>query len=62
MNFSVIKEIILRCKNNVNFKLYSNDFAKGYCYGVINTSNKINDDEYNELSKMIDNVFDSKEP
>lgn len=61
MNFNAIKEVILRCKNNVNLKRYSMDFAKGYCYGVINTSNKIDDVEYNELSKMIDDVFDSKE-
>lgn len=60
MNFTTIKEVILRCKSNVNLKRYSMDFAKGYCYGVLNTSNKINDDEYNELSKMIDDVFDSK--
>lgn len=60
MNFSAIKEVILRCKNKVNLKLYSNDFAKGYCYGVINTSNRINEDEYNTLSRMIDEVFDSK--
>ena len=57
MNFDAIKEVILRCRNNVDLKKYSTDFAKGYCYGVINTSNKINDDEYNELSKMIDDVF-----
>ena len=58
MNFDAIKEVISRCRNNVDLKRYSMDFAKGYCYGVINTSNKINDDEYNELSKMIDDVFD----
>ena len=58
MNFDAIKKVILRCKNKVNLKMYSTDFVKGYCYGVINTSNKINDDEYNELSKMIDDVFD----
>lgn len=61
MNFDAIKEVILRCRNNVDLKRYSMDFAKGYCYGVINTSNKINDTEYNELSKMIDDVFDNKE-
>lgn len=61
MNFDAIKEVILRCKNKANLKMYSTDFAKGYCYGVINTSNKINEDEYNELSKIIDDVFDSKE-
>lgn len=60
MNFSAIKEVILRCKNKVNLKSYSNDFAKGYCYGVINTSNRINEDEYNALSRMIDDVFDGK--
>lgn len=58
MNFEAIKEVILRYKNRVDLKMYSGDFAKGYCYGVINTSNKINEDEYNELSKMIDDVFD----
>lgn len=58
MNFSAITEVIFRCRNNVKLKRYSMDFAKGYCYGVINTSNKINEDEYNELSKMIDNMFD----
>lgn len=57
MNFDTIKEIIIRCKNNVDIKRYSTDFAKGYCYGVINTSNKIDDYEYNELTKMIDDVF-----
>lgn len=61
MNFDAIKEVISRCRNNVDLKRYSMDFAKGYCYGVINTSNKINDAEYNELSKMIDDVFDNKE-
>ena len=61
MNFDAIKEVISRCINNVDLKRYSMDFAKGYCYGVINTSNKIDDVEYNELSKMIDDVFDSKE-
>lgn len=60
MNFESIKDVILRCKNKVNLKMYSTDFAKGYCYGVINTSNKIDDVEYNELSKMIDDVFDSE--
>ena len=57
MNFTAIKEVILRCKNKVNLKVYSMDFAKGYCYGVINTSNKINEDEYNELAKIIDDVL-----
>lgn len=61
MNFDAIKEVISRCRNNVDLKIYSMDFAKGYCYGVINTSNKIDNVEYNELSKIIDNVFDSKE-
>lgn len=61
MTFPDIKEVILRCKNKVNLKAYSIDFAKGYCYGVINTSNRINEDEYNELSRMIDDAFDSKE-
>lgn len=60
MKYDAIKEVILRCKNKVNLKAYSNDFAKGYCYGVINTSSGIKDDEYNELAKMIDDVFDSK--
>ncbi len=60
MNFATIKEMILRCKNKVNLKMYSTDFAKGYCYGVINTSNKINIIEYNELAKMIDSVFDNE--
>ena len=60
MTYDAIKEVILRCKNKVNLKAYSNDFAKGYCYGVINTSSRIKDDEYNELAKMIDDVFDSK--
>lgn len=53
-----IKEIILRCKNKVDSKMYSRDFAKGYCYGVINSSSKITQDEYNELAKMIDDTFD----
>ena len=60
MTLIEIKEVILRCKNKVNLKVYSNDFAKGYCYGVLNTSNKINTDEYNKLAKMIDDVFDSE--
>lgn len=59
MNKENIKEIILRCKNKVNLKMYSSDFAKGYCYGVINTSSKITEDEYNELAKIIDNTFDN---
>lgn len=61
MNFNAIKEVMFRCRNNVELKRYSMDFAKGYCYGVLNTSNKIDDVEYNELSKMIDDIFDSKE-
>lgn len=60
MDYKAIKEVILRYKGKVNKKLYSMDFAKGYCYGVINTSKRINEDEYNELSRMIDDVFDSK--
>lgn len=60
MNEMEIKELILRYKNKVNLKICSSDFAKGYCYGVINTSNRINEDEYNTLSRMIDEVFDSK--
>ena len=61
MDYKAIKEVILRYKGKVNKKLYSMDFAKGYCYGVLNTSNKINEDEYDALSKMIDDVFNSKE-
>ena len=61
MNFNAIKEVMFRCRNNVELKRYSMDFAKGYCYGVLNTSNKIDAVEYNELSKMIDDIFDSKE-
>ena len=60
MTYDAIKEVILRCKNKVNLKVYSNDFAKGYCYGVMNTSNRITDNEYNELARMIDDVFDNK--
>lgn len=60
MTYDEIKKIVLRCKNKVGLKACSNDFAKGYCYGVINSSSKITDDEYNELAKMIDDVFNSE--
>lgn len=59
MNKENIKEIILRYKNKVDLKMYSRDFAKGYCYGVINSSSKITQNEYDELAKMIDDTFDN---
>lgn len=58
MNKDNIKKIILRCKNKFDSKMYSRDFAKGYCYGVINSSSKITQDEYDELANMIDDTFD----
>ena len=57
MNFEEIKGLILRYKNKVNLGLCSNDYAKGYCFGVVGSSEIINEDEYNELSRIIDDVF-----
>lgn len=60
MTFNEIKELILKYKNKVNLKLCSNNYAKGYCYGVADLSEQISEDEYNELSRIIDDVFDIK--
>lgn len=60
MNFEEIKQLIMQYKNKVHMKLCSNDYAKGYCSGVAGSSEQINEDEYNELSKLIDDVFVSK--
>lgn len=60
MNEMEIKELILRYKNKVNLKLCSSDYAKGYCYGVASESANISATEYDELSKIIDDIFDGK--
>ena len=62
MNYEEVKALIKQYKNKVNLKLYSNDYAKGYCMGVLNTltADEVSEDEYNELSKFVDDVFDGK--
>ncbi len=62
MKYEYIKQVIMQYKNKVNLKLCSNDYAKGYCMGVLSTTtaDEVSDDEYNELSKLVDDVFDSK--
>lgn len=54
------KEVIIKQKNKVNLKLCSNDFCKGYCFGILSTftSDDMSEDEYNELAKFIDDIFD----
>ena len=60
--FEKIKDIIKEYQNKVKLKLCSKEYAKGYCYGIINgimdTSKGINDCEYDELSKLIDETFE----
>ena len=60
MDYEAIKHLISTYKNKVNLKLCSSDYAKGYCYGVASESSQINEDEYNKLSKIIDDVFDGR--
>lgn len=56
------KEIIAKQKNRANMKLCSDDFGKGYCLGVLSTytSDDMSEDEYNELVKFIDDIFDGE--
>lgn len=58
--FEDFKEVIFKYKNKVSLKLCSNDFGKGYCLGMLSTltSDDISEDEYNELTKLIDDIFD----
>lgn len=58
--YEEFKDIIQKQKNKVNLKLRSIDFGKGYCIGMLNTStaNDISQDEYDELAKFIDDIFD----
>lgn len=62
MNCEEVKTLIMQYKNKVNLKLCSNDYAKGYCMGVLSTmtADEVSEDEYNELSKLVDDTFDSK--
>ena len=62
MKYEYIKQLIMQYKNKVNLKLCSNDYAKGFCMGVLSTmtASDISEDGYNELSKLVDDVFDSK--
>ncbi len=56
------KDVITKQKNRVNMKLCSNDFGKGYCMGILSafTPDDMSEDEYNELAKFIDDIFDEE--
>ncbi|WP_143323016.1 hypothetical protein [Clostridium sp. HBUAS56010] len=51
-----IELLIKRFEHKVELKLCSNEYAKGYCFGVIDATIKDND-EYDRLSKIIDEKF-----
>lgn len=57
MDYTEIKSLITAYKNKVQLKLSSKDFAKGYCYCALALSDKISSDEFDELSRMVDDAF-----
>lgn len=61
--YQEIKETISQYAERVKVKLCTVDFAKGYCSGVLSeqTSESISEDEYNELSALVDYTFDTSE-
>ena len=50
-----VKETIEKAKNKISLKLWSIEYAKGYCYGVLNNIDVSNED-YDYYSKEIDEL------
>ena len=61
--YQELKQLISEYQNKVQLKLCTIDYSKGYCMGVLReqTSESISEDEYNELSALVDDIFDSSQ-
>lgn len=51
-----MEQIIEEMKNKVNNHIVSNEYAKGYCYGLLDYLID-NDEEYDSFSRDIDDMF-----
>lgn len=51
-----INKIIKEMKNKVNLSIASKDYAKGYCYGLLDYLID-NDVIYDDFAKNIDDIF-----
>lgn len=54
-NEEKLSNILKVAKSKISLKLWSTDYAKGYCYAILNNINVSNDD-YNYYSKQIDEL------
>lgn len=61
--YQELKQLISEQEKRVQLKLCTLDYAKGYCMGVLSeqTSESISEDEYNELSALVDDTFDTSQ-
>ena len=55
-NVDYIKKIIEEMKSKVNLSIVSMDYAKGYCYGLLDYLID-NDDIYDDFARTIDDKF-----
>lgn len=58
--YQELKQLISEYQNKVQLRLCTIDYAKGYCMGVLSeqTSESISEDEYDQLSASVDDIFD----
>lgn len=54
-NIKKIKETIKKAKSKISLKVWSNDYAKGYCYAILNNTD-ISNENYDYYSKQIDEL------
>ena len=51
-----MKKIVKEMKSKVNLSIVSTDYAKGYCYALLDYLID-NDDVYDDFARTIDDVF-----
>ncbi|MBQ8218361.1 MAG: hypothetical protein IJZ79_03555 [Bacilli bacterium] len=49
-----------KAENKIRLKLWSREYAKGYLYCYLNEVLNVSDDEYDEYSKLIDELTNNK--
>jgi len=55
-NVDYMKKIVKEMKSKVNLSIVSTDYAKGYCYALLDYLID-NDDVYDDFARTIDDVF-----
>ena len=55
-NKSYMEKILEEMQNKVKLSIYSNDYARGYCYGLLDYIIE-NNEIYDDFAYRIDSVF-----